>query len=152
MMIGAASPLWGYFTGAAMAGVAFWWATRWMRPQDFEAGAEAMAAPALAFVAEEAADVEAAVEIMGEPALEAAAEAVGGPVAEALVGDELPMLPVGGEAGPFGAAVLEAELIENPALAAELVAEEEPPTVVEAAPAAAPRPRKPRAEGQPKPH
>ena len=30
MMIGAASPLWGYFAGAALTGVAFWWMTRWM--------------------------------------------------------------------------------------------------------------------------
>ena len=30
MMIGAASPLWGYFAGVAMTGVAFWWMSRWM--------------------------------------------------------------------------------------------------------------------------
>lgn len=29
--IGAASPLWGYFTGAAVMGVAWWWAARWAR-------------------------------------------------------------------------------------------------------------------------
>ena len=28
MMIGAATPLWGYFTGAALAGAALWWMSR----------------------------------------------------------------------------------------------------------------------------
>jgi hypothetical protein len=45
-MIGAASPLWAYFAGAAMTGVAFWWTSRWMRPEALEAAAEAVAAPA----------------------------------------------------------------------------------------------------------
>lgn len=35
--IGAASPLWFMFTGAASAGVAYWWMTRWMRPANLEA-------------------------------------------------------------------------------------------------------------------
>ena len=35
--IGAASPLWFMFTGAATAGVAYWWMTRWMRPMNLEA-------------------------------------------------------------------------------------------------------------------
>ena len=35
--IGAASPLWLMFTGAASAGVAYWWMTRWMRPINLEA-------------------------------------------------------------------------------------------------------------------
>jgi hypothetical protein len=166
MMIGAASPLWGYFTGVAMAGVAFWWTSRWMRPETFGAAAEAAATPTLVFVAEEAADIEAiaeaAAEAAVEPALEAVADAVGGPVAMAVISNELPMFPVGGEAAPFGAAVLEAELIEKPELAAELaqaeqgeaepVEEEAPPPAAEAAPAPAPKPRKPRGESPPKPH
>jgi hypothetical protein len=119
VMIGAASPLWGYFTGAALAGVGWWWMTRWatMRPVELEAVAAAVV----------------------EPAAEALAEVVGGPVAEALVTDETPALPVGGEAAPIGAATLEAELIAEPELAKEL---KRPP---------APRSRKPR-EGEPKPH
>jgi hypothetical protein len=121
LMIGAASPLWGYFTGAAMTGMAWWWMTRWMAPQDFATFAERMA----------------------EPAMEALAEAVGGPVAEALVSDEIPALPVGGEAAPFSAAVLEAELIEDPELAGELAQQE-------AAPARARKPRE--AEAKAKPH
>ena len=35
--IGAVSPLWFMFTGAASAGVAYWWMTRWMRPMNLEA-------------------------------------------------------------------------------------------------------------------
>ena len=35
--IGAASPLWFMFTGAATAGVAYWWMTRWMQPVHLEA-------------------------------------------------------------------------------------------------------------------
>ncbi|HKR87513.1 MAG TPA: hypothetical protein VJS38_05010 [Phenylobacterium sp.] len=30
MMIGAATPLWGYFTGVALTGVALWWMSRWL--------------------------------------------------------------------------------------------------------------------------
>src|SRR5579872_6291763 len=35
--IGLASPLWLAFAGAASAGVAYWWLTRWMRPVNLEA-------------------------------------------------------------------------------------------------------------------
>lgn len=35
-MLGAASPLWGYFAGAAMGGVAFWWAARFVQPASYE--------------------------------------------------------------------------------------------------------------------
>lgn len=35
--IGAASPLWWAFAGAASAGVAYWWLTRWARPVNLEA-------------------------------------------------------------------------------------------------------------------
>jgi hypothetical protein len=30
MMIGAATPLWGYFAGAALTGVGLWWMSRWL--------------------------------------------------------------------------------------------------------------------------
>jgi hypothetical protein len=154
--IGAASPLWAYFTGAAMTGVAWWWMTHWMRPAELGALAEAAAQPVLEAVAAatlieaaEAAELEAMAEALMEPVVEALAEAAGGPLAEALAGEEIPALPVGGEAAPFGAAVLEAELISDPDLAAELSPElsSEPAP----APRPPPRPRKPR-EGQPKPH
>lgn len=36
-MVGAASPLWGYFAGAAMTGVAFWWAAKLAQPAALEA-------------------------------------------------------------------------------------------------------------------
>jgi hypothetical protein len=35
-MVGAASPLWGYFAGAAMGGVAFWWAAKFVQPATYE--------------------------------------------------------------------------------------------------------------------
>jgi hypothetical protein len=143
--IGAASPLWAYFTGAAMTGAAWWWMTHWMRPASVEAIARAaMAAPALAMA--EAAQLESMVEAAVEPALEAIVEAAGGPVAEALVSDAAPTLPVGGEAAPFGAAVLEAELLSDPGLAAELAQEETP------APRRAPPRSRKTPDGEPKPH
>lgn len=37
LFVGAASPLWGYFAGAAAAGVAFWWMTRPLRTENLEA-------------------------------------------------------------------------------------------------------------------
>jgi hypothetical protein len=48
--VGLASPLWGLFAGAAVSGAAWWWMTRWTRPQNLEAmfGAEAPEAAALA--------------------------------------------------------------------------------------------------------
>jgi hypothetical protein len=96
-LIGAMTPVWGYFTGFALAGVAWWWMARWMRPHHREG--------------------------LMEPALEAPvnvlAAATGGPVAEALVGAETPALPVGGEAAPIAPAVLEAPPIPDAGLAAD---------------------------------
>jgi predicted flap endonuclease-1-like 5' DNA nuclease len=49
--IGAVSPLWWAFAGAATAGVAYWWLTRWARPVNIEAAGvlplEVAAPPAL---------------------------------------------------------------------------------------------------------
>jgi len=114
MLVGAASPLWGYFAGAAVMGSAWWWMTRWLQPANLEALAEA------AF----------------EPAVEAVAEAIGGPVAVALVDDKDPAFPVGGESAPFSTAVLEAELSSDPSLAADLA---QPPEPVLAPPEASPQ-------------
>ena len=46
--LGAASPLWLMFAGAASAGVAYWWMTRWTSATHLEAafGEVALAAPA----------------------------------------------------------------------------------------------------------
>lgn len=41
--IGAASPLWWAFAGAAGAGVAYWWLTHWAKPLNLEAAAAAPA-------------------------------------------------------------------------------------------------------------
>lgn len=38
--IGAMSPLWWAFAGAASAGVAYWWMTRWAKPINIEAVSE----------------------------------------------------------------------------------------------------------------
>lgn len=37
LSVGMASPLWLAFAGAAMAGSAFWWMSRWTRPDNLEA-------------------------------------------------------------------------------------------------------------------
>ncbi|MCW5761208.1 MAG: hypothetical protein KIS90_15675, partial [Phenylobacterium sp.] len=72
LIVGAASPLWGYFGAAAAGGVAYWWMTHWARPANLEAlfGGVAKALPeAAAVLAAPAVEaVEAAVE-----AVEAAA-------------------------------------------------------------------------------
>ena len=62
LMMGAASPLWGYFGAAAAGGIAFWWMTRWTRPVNIEAlfaTATEAAAPVLKPVIE-------AIEVMAE--------------------------------------------------------------------------------------
>ncbi len=61
--VGAMSPLWGLFAGAAVSGAAWWWMTRWARPANLEA----------VFGAAEAAtvEVETAVEALAAPVVEA---------------------------------------------------------------------------------
>lgn len=153
LVIGAATPLWGYFTGAAIAGMAFWSFARLARPEGFAAVAETVVETELAVVAEAAAEAEAVVESVVEavvdaavePAVVAAAELAGGPVGDALAAEELPAFPVGGEAAPFGAATLEAELASDPEPAADL-------TPDAPAPRPAPRARKPREAGEAKPN
>jgi hypothetical protein len=123
--VGFASPLWGLFAGAAAAGTAWWWMSRWARPQNLEAmfGPTAVATPpALAPAAE---PVEAAV-AEAEPAMAAVVEP---PVLET---------PIGGEAAPVAPAV---------AVQAEPVAAPEPEVLAE--PEAAPKPRVKKAEPRP---
>ncbi len=87
--IGAVSPLWLAFAGAASAGVAFWWMSRWMRPANLEAflftapAAEPVVEPVAEAVAELTASEPEPAEIIAEavvveiePTFEAAAEFV----------------------------------------------------------------------------
>ncbi len=115
--VGLSSPLWGFYAGAAVSGAAWWWMTRWARPQNLEAlfgqaEAAALEAPPAA-VAE--ATLEAIVEappvppVFVEPLdeiLEAAAETAA--AADAVVEPPALAEPVGGEAAPI-APVLAAE-------------------------------------------
>ncbi len=87
-LIGLASPLWGVFAGAAMSGMAWWWMTRWTRPENLEALFARTAA-----LPEKAMD-------LAEATTPAAA-----PVLEALAKPELPPTPVGGEAAPVAPVV-----------------------------------------------
>src|SRR5438128_1655782 len=52
LMVGAASPLWGYFAGAAATGMAYWWMTRWAHPANLEAFFAAATTPFKAAEAE----------------------------------------------------------------------------------------------------
>ena len=120
--VGLSSPLWGFYAGAAMTGAAWWWMTRWARPENLEAmfGGAAMAeAPALEAPM---ALAEAVVEPVAEAAMDAAPEPAAA-VAEAVVEPPAVDAPVGGEAAPIA-----------PVLAAE--------PEVEIAPAPKPRVRK----------
>ena len=91
--IGAASPLWLAFAGAASAGVALWWMSRWMRPGGLEgflfngkaAGPAAAAVlPAPEPVVEAVAEVAAAAPAMVETVVEAPVE-VAAKLAELVV-------------------------------------------------------------------
>lgn len=46
LLMGAVSPLWGYFGAVAAGGVAYWWMTRWARPMNAEAVFGAARSPA----------------------------------------------------------------------------------------------------------
>lgn len=139
-LIGAASPLWGFFAGAAVSGVAFWWMSRLAQPQALEA--LFARAPTLAAAAPEAA---------------ATAETA---MIEALVEPQRHEAPLGGEAAPIGPAIealpaANAVAAEAAASVIEAIAPAEP--TIELAPAtepevaapAEPRSVKPRAKAPP---
>lgn len=107
-LLGAASPLWGFYGAAAAGGVTYWWMTRWTQPANLEALFGALAKAPEAMVGTAEAVVEAAVEAV-EP-----------------VAGILPM--VGGEAAPISPVV---EML-SPEPVAEAVAEV-PQAVAEAA-------------------
>jgi predicted flap endonuclease-1-like 5' DNA nuclease len=71
LSLGLASPLWFAFAGAAVAGSAFWWMSRWTNPANLEAILEL---PATGAPAAPAAKPDAVVEVV-EPVAEIAATA-----------------------------------------------------------------------------
>ena len=83
-MVGAASPLWGYFAGAAMGGVAFWWAAKFVQPATYEGLFARLPAPEPRSFAEP----------------EAAAEVPFVPVAEAVMSAPLAVVEAVAEAAP----------------------------------------------------
>lgn len=126
--IGAISPLWGLFAGAAVSGAAWWWMTRWARPANLEA--------AFGAVETTAAKVEANVEALAAPvveaveALPAAVEAAAEPALDAL---QAASAAAQTAADPVLDAVAEAPAALEPVIDAAADAAE---TVIEAAPAA----------------
>jgi hypothetical protein len=95
--VGGLSPLWMMFAGAASAGVAYWWMTRWTRPVNLEAlltepPAETPVEAVEVFEAVEVVEtVEALPEAVAETvvetaeAMQAAAEEVSEPIVEVIV-------------------------------------------------------------------
>ena len=155
--VGAVSPLWGLFAGAAMSGAAWWWMTRWTRPANLEAlfgKAEAATAVTLADVEALAAPeaIEDAPAVL-EPVVEAASEAAEvaledptpAPIAEALI--EAAPEPVGGESAPISPvvealapAVVEPASVEAAVETVEAAAEDAVEASAEAKPL--PKPKK----------
>ncbi|MEW5683845.1 MAG: hypothetical protein AB1942_02890 [Pseudomonadota bacterium] len=119
-LVGAASPLWGYYGAAAAGGMTYWLMTRWTQVANLEAlfGAVAKAPEAVAEPAETM--VEAVTPMVGLATVDAAPE------------------PVGGEAAPI-TALVEA-LIPEPEPEAAPVVEAIVEPVVEAAPEPTPEP------------
>ena len=127
--LGAASPLWFAFVGAAGAGVAYWWMTRWMKPFNVEALIAKAKPLQIKKVAAEPVAAPPVVESAPAPVLEAVAEDA--PVVD-VVAEETP--------APAAAVIAEPEpaVVEEPVVAAPVIAE----TVAEAvapAPAAPPK-------------
>jgi hypothetical protein len=127
MVLGAASPLWGYFGAATAGGLAWWWMAQLARPMNLEA-----------WFARSAALPE-PVEVLLEPVVEAAEsaaemlEAVGEAANAALI----PETPVGGESAPLSPFVAEpvAEVQPEPVVASP-AAQAEPAAPLEAVHAA----------------
>jgi predicted flap endonuclease-1-like 5' DNA nuclease len=93
--VGVASPLWFAFAGAAVAGAAYWWSTRWMRPVNLEAlttlpETVVETVEAAAETVTEAADE--VIEAAPEPVVEAVAALIPEPVAPLAEPDDLTRL------------------------------------------------------------
>ncbi len=111
LMVGAISPLWGYFGAAAMGGMAMWWMSRWVRPDNLEAmfdKLDGLTASAVETAQEALGETTQLVEAAGEAALETADEVISAQeevleeveaVIEAAPEPQLP--PIGGEAAPI---------------------------------------------------
>ncbi len=84
--VGAASPLWFMFAGAASAGVAYWWMTRWAERTNLEAmfGAASPADP-VELTPPEPEVVAASPEPVVEPVMAALEEAVASPEPETIL-------------------------------------------------------------------
>lgn len=101
--VGLASPLWGFYAGAAVTGATWWWMTRWVQPQNLEAMFGRMADAATAIVEPPAPEV---LEPVLEPVVEAAEAPIeAAPIAEALIEQPVRDAPVGGEAAPIAPAL-----------------------------------------------
>ena len=136
--LGAVSPLWGLFAGAAVSGAAWWWMTRWTRPENLEAlfAAPAKAAETVveaveaeaAALPERAEEAEAVIEAAGEQAeavVEAAPEAPEALV-EAVAETPEPIVEA--------AAEMSEAVVETVAETAELVVAEAAPVMDAASP------------------
>jgi predicted flap endonuclease-1-like 5' DNA nuclease len=108
LSLGMASPLWLAFAGAAMAGSAFWWMSRWTRPDNLEAMLELPATPPIAVpdVVADAVEPIAEVAEVAATAVETAVE-VATEEAAALVEGLAEVDPVV-DAAPVAAAAVEA--------------------------------------------
>ena len=98
LLVGAASPLWGYFSCAALGGVAYWWMTRWTEASNLEALYAAWSPARLAEMAP-----------VTPASLESAAE-----VAPPLGGESAPVSPVAAVATPETPAPTIAEAAPEP--------------------------------------
>lgn len=110
LSLGMASPLWLAFAGAAMAGSAFWWMSRWTRPDNLEAMLELPATTPIAVpvpdVVVEAVEPVAEAAVVAATAVETAVE-VATEEAAALVEGLAEIDPVV-DAAPVAAAAVEA--------------------------------------------
>jgi outer membrane biosynthesis protein TonB len=170
--VGVVSPLWLLYAGAAGAGMAYWWMTRWAKPVNLEAllGAGKAAATAVveaaAPIAESVIQTTEAAEQSLEAAVEEVAEAEQAPVLEAAPPPELPFeapaVEVALEPAFEPAPVIEPELAAAPEPALAPMPESVPesglepdpapePTVVSASPRPKPAaaPRRPRSTTPP---
>jgi hypothetical protein len=133
-MVGAASPLWGYFSTAAMGGIAYWWMTRWTQAVNLEAlfGAPAKLAETLSEVT--TATVEAAAEVVPP-----------------LGGEAAPVSPIAALVEPEPAVEVPEPVVEPPAPEPEpaMTAPVEPATFAEPETAAAPAPKSRKPAPQP---